>query len=82
MLLRYLKPKSSQSTAKDTGLGKTTMKEANAAVQRVLLEQPQPIGGTCTRKLYTSFSDEQKAAIGHYATERSNAAAVKKWLIL
>ena len=81
-LLRYLKPKSSHPAAKDTGLDETTTKEANAAVQRVLTEQPQPTGGTRTRKLYTYFSDEQRAAIGRYTTEHSNAAAVKKCLIL
>ena len=32
--------------------------------------------GTCKRKLYTSFSEEERAAIGHYATEHSKAAAV------
>ena len=49
---------------KDTGLGETTTKEANAAVQRVLTKQPQPTGSTHTRKVYTLFSDEQRAAIG------------------
>ena len=82
-LLRYLKPKSSLPTAKDTGLGKKTTKEANAAIRQVVTEQPQPTGGTRTRKVYTSFSDEQRAAIGHYVIEHSNApAAVKKCLIL
>ena len=64
---------------KDTGLGEATTKEANATVQTVLTEQPQPTGGTRTRKLYTSFSDEQRAAIGHYTAEHSNTAAVKKF---
>ena len=43
------------------------------------MEQPQPAGGTRKRTLYTSFSDEQRAAIGRYATEHSNTAAVKKF---
>ena len=60
-LLRYSKTKSSIPTAKDTGLGETTTKDANTAVQRVLTEQsqctgaPQTQSGTCKRKLYTSF---------------------------
>ena len=79
-LLRFLKPKSSLPSATDTGLGETTTKEANAAVERVLQEQSQPTGGrTRKRKVYTSFSDEQRAVIGRYAAEHSNAAAVKKF---
>ena len=81
-LLRFLKPKSFLLTAKDIGLGETSTKEANAAVQRVLTEQPQPTGSTHMRKLYTVFSDEQRAAVGRYTAEHSNAAAVKKCLIL
>jgi len=82
-LLRFLKPKSSLPSATDTGLGETTTKEANAAVERVLQEQSQPTGGrTRKRKVYTSFSDEQRAVIGRYAAEHSNTAAVKKLLSL
>ena len=52
---------SSLPTAKDTGLGETTTKEANTAVQQVLMEQsqctggPQTQSGTRKRKLYTSY---------------------------
>lgn len=80
-LLRYFAKSSlSLPTAKDTGLGEATTKEANTAVQRVLEQSMQ--GGNSTgrkRKIYTSFSDEQRAAIGRYAAEHSNAAAVKKF---
>ena len=59
-----------------------TTKEANAAVERVLQEQSQPTGGrTRKRKVYTSFSDEQRAVIEHCAAEHSNAAAVNKFTI-
>ena len=84
-LLRYLKTKSSLPTPEDTGLGETTTKEANTAVQRVLTEQSQHTGGPQTQcgtrkmKLYTSFSEEQRAVIGRYAAELSNTAAVKKF---
>ena len=48
-LYSYLKTKSSLPTAKDTGLGETTTKEANAAGQRVLTEQSQCTGGSQTQ---------------------------------
>ena len=35
--------------------------------------------GACKSKGYTSFIDEHRAAIGRYAAEHSNAAAVKKF---
>ena len=80
-LLRYFKPTSSLPRAKDTGLGEapTCTKQANAVVQRVLTKQLWSTGGTCNRKLYTSFSDEQRATIGRYTAKHSNTAAVKKF---
>ena len=85
-LLKYFKSSSSLPSAKDTKVGETVTKEANAAVSRVLAEkQPSSSSpalnhpkGTGKRK-YTSFSAEQRASIGRYAAEHSNAATVKKF---
>ena len=73
-LVRYLKPKSSLPTAEGTAT--TATKESDAAVQRVLTEQPEPTGGMYihVRGNLTSFSDEQRAAIGRYAAEHSIVA--------
>ena len=50
-LLKHSKHRSSFPTAKDTGLGEATTKEANAAVQRVHTEQPLRTVGRRKRKL-------------------------------
>ena len=72
-LLKYFK--SSLPTAKDAGISEVVTRETNAAVSRVLTERPQQR----KRKAYTAFTDGQRAAIGRYAAEHSNTAAVKKF---
>ena len=59
-------------TAKETGIGNKDMKEANAAVSRLTSPQRE----NRKRKAYAAFSDEQRATIGQYAAENSNAAAI------
>ena len=87
-LLKYFKSSSSLPSAKDTKIGETATKEANAAVSRVLAEkQPQQSSSSPApdrpkvtgKRKYTSFSAEQRASIGRYAAEHSNAATVKKF---
>ena len=85
-LLKYFKNLSSLPSAKDTRIGEMATKEANAAVSRVLAEkQPQQSnsspapGRPKVKRKYTSFSAEQRASIGPYAAEHSNAATVKKF---
>ena len=52
-------------------------REANAAISRVLTPTEQSTSHK--RKVYSVFSDEQRATIGQYAAENGNAAAVKKF---
>ena len=87
-LLKYFKSLSSLPSAKDTKIGETATKEANAAVSRVLAEkQPQQSSSSpaphrlkvTSKRKYTSFSAEQRVSIGRYAAEHSNAATVKKF---
>ena len=87
-LLKYFKSSSSLPSAKDTKIGETTTKEADAAISRVLAEkQPQQSSSSPApdrpkvtgKRKYTSFSAEQKASIGRYAAEHSNAATVQKF---
>ena len=71
-------------TTNKTGISESATKEANAAVSRVLAGsesgtvQPGP-SGSHKRKVYTSFSEEQRSAIGQHAAEHGNAAAVKRF---
>ena len=59
----------------DTGLGERATESANTTVQSAM--------ETCSsfkkRKSYTAFSDEMRAAIGRYAAENGNAAALRKF---
>ena len=57
-------------------------KEANEAVQEELQRQQSEADWPKLprkRKAYTVFSSEQRAAIGKYAAENGNAAAIKKF---
>ena len=83
-LLRYFKPSSSLPTANETDISDAATREANAAVSCVLASdesrrvQPGP-SGPLKRKAYTSFSEEQRAAICQYAAEHGNTSAVKRF---
>ena len=73
-LLRYFQVTASLPTAEETALGDTVTQSTNATVLReVQADRPRK------RKPYTVFTDEQRAAIGKYASEHGNAAAVKKF---
>ena len=78
-LLKYFK--TSLPTPKETGIGEVATRAANSAVSKVLAKQLQPgvLGEKRKRKDYGVFTDEQRAAIGRYASEHGNNAAVKKF---
>ena len=87
LLKFFSKSSSSLPSAKDTGIGEATIKEANGAVSWVLPvteKQPQqsssaPADRQKVKRKYTSFSAEESASIGRYAAEHSNSATVKKF---
>ena len=73
-LRKYFKP-NNLPTPEQTGLPVAVNTEANKSVQRVLEESTQ----AKKRKKYTTFTAEDRAAIGRYAAENGNASAVKKF---
>ena len=77
-LRRYFQPATTLPTASLTQLSPNVLQEVNQAVGAAL--QPKENGGrrTCKRK-YTTFTPEDRARIGKYASENGNAAAVKKF---
>lgn len=65
-------------TAEQTGIGKVATREANKAVTEELHHsEANQTKLQRKKKAYSVFSGEQCAAIGKYAAEHSNAAAVK-----
>ena len=58
-------------------MSETVIREANAAVSRVLTLTEQLTSHK--RKVYSVFSDEQRATIGQYTAKNGNATAVKKF---
>ena len=79
-LLRYLKPVNRLPTADEARLSPGVAAEVNKAVEKALhaggasnAERPKK------RKYTTSFTPEDRAAIGRYAAENGNAKAVKKF---
>ena len=75
-LFRYLKPASKVPTSEQTGLPPSVLKDVNHAVQKAL--NPAPQSGK-KRKYTTNFMPADRAAIGRYAAENGNSAAVKKF---
>ena len=80
---RYFKSSNSLPSAKNTGIGEMVTKEANTAVSHVLTEKQQQQSSSAAdcphvKQNYT-FSAEQRASIGRYTAEHSNAAATKKF---
>ena len=65
-------------TASQTQLSPNVLQEVNQAVRAL---QPKENGGrrASKRKYTTSFTPEDRARIGKYASENVNAAAVKKF---
>ena len=75
-ILSYFKA-SPLPTPKETGIGASATKAANQAVSRVLSPVNEPVKKK--QKVYTAFTDQQWAAIGKYAAECGNAAALRKY---
>ncbi len=75
-LFRYLKPINRLPSAEQAGLPATIVQEVNQAVQDALDCDTR----TGKKRKYTvTFTPEDRAAIGQYAAENGNAAAVKKF---
>ena len=77
-LRRYFQPATILPTASQTQLSPNVFQEVNQAVRAL---QPKENGGrrASKRKYTTSFTPEDRARIGKYASENVNAAAVKKF---
>ena len=77
-LRQYFQPATTLPMASQTQLSPNVLQEVNQAVRAAL--QPKENGGRRTRKRkYTTFTPEDRARIGKYASENGNAAAVKKF---
>ena len=74
-LLNYFQPSKGLPTTEQTGLPARVLREANEAVKEALNATNVPK----KRKYTTAFTAEDRAAIGRYASENGNAAAVKKF---
>ena len=71
-LLKYYKLQS-LPTCEETGLGEVTTKEANAAVEKIVEEQPKKPGQKCQ---YTHFTPEQSRAVGTYSAGPASAGPI------
>ena len=80
-LFKYFSPSGSVlPTASEAGISEVATKQANEAVREELQRQQSDVWlRGRKRKAYTHFTYEQQAAIGKYATENGNSAAVKKF---
>ena len=79
-LHRYLKPLNKLPTPEQTGLSARITAEANKALKETLASQPRSSEPSARKRKYTmAFTPEDRAAIGKYAAEYRNAAAVKKF---
>ena len=74
-LLHYFKPISTLPMLEETGIGEAATKQANKAVQQVLESEQPP----SKQRMYTTYSNEQQAKVGKYATENGNTAALRKF---
>ena len=72
-----MQPANSLPTARETQLGDVVTQSANVAVLRKVQHRLQA-NQRRTRKAYTLFTAEQRAAIGRYASENGNVAAVSQ----
>jgi hypothetical protein len=84
-ILNFFKPTNALPTAKETGLSKQAIQEANKAVESILKEQEEEADETPSskkkRKYTTTFSPEDRAEIGKFAVENGNAGAVRKYSV-
>ena len=62
-------------TAKQSGIGERATSSANAKVQEALTR----CATSGKRKRYASYTDEDRAKFGKYASENGNAAALKRF---
>ena len=74
-LLNYFQPSKELPTMEQTGLPARVLREANEVVKEALSATNVPK----KKKYTTAFTAEDRAAIGRYASENGNAAAVKKF---
>ena len=74
-ILRFFKLSSTLPMPQDTGLGERATESANTAVQSAV----ETCSSSKKRKSYTAFSDEMCVAVGRYAAENGNAAALRKF---
>ena len=67
--------KKTVSTASETGIGERATNSANSMVRNV--QESESACDLKTKRSYTSYTDENRAAIGKYTVENSNAAALR-----
>ena len=77
-LLKYMQPKRKLPTPEEAGLSPAVTREVNKTVEKALM-QPAERGSSGKKRKYTTFTAEDRAAVGRYAAEHGNAAAVKKF---
>ncbi len=79
-LLNYLKPVNWFPTPEQAGLPPNVAQQVNQAVEKAIDRAPNAAEGRAKKRNYTTvFMPEDRAVIGRYAAENSNAAAVKKF---
>ena len=74
-LRRYFQPATTLPTASQTQLSPNVLQEVNQAVGALKPKE----NGASKRNYTISFTPEDRARIGKYASENVNAAAVKKF---
>ena len=77
-ILSFFKPTCPIPTAEDTGIGLQATQKANEAVKHVMSEQ-QAKRPAKKQKIYTTFTNKQRANIGKYAAENGNAACLREY---
>ena len=81
-LRHYFKQKSNLPTSSQTQLPTNILSEVNQAVTAVLGHEEERSQRAGTKRKYTkSFTPEDRAKVGRYATENGNTAAVKKFKV-
>jgi hypothetical protein len=80
-LLRYFRSETTLPTAEQTGIGARATEEANAAVEKIVVDSRSAATGTGRRrrKHYTKYSDKNRVAIGSHAAENGNSKALKRF---
>lgn len=76
-ILRYFRK--TLLSASETEIGEVATREMNKRVQEVLDRVEGSSSRRRKQKPYTVYSDEDRARIGRYAAENSNASALRKF---